>query len=121
MDNQIIIKIALIAALAIFAVFLMLPGSGARHLALRRLSMIGLFAVAVVAVVFPQLINEIANAVGVGRGTDLLLYGLIVVFIGNSLAASRRNRHMERELTQLARAVALADAPGHTGRGSERR
>ncbi|SFO04777.1 DUF2304 domain-containing protein [Mycetocola miduiensis] len=111
MDNQIIIKIVLIAALAVFAVFLMLPGSGARHLALRRLSMIGLFAIAVVAVVFPQLINDVANAVGVGRGTDLLLYGLIVVFIGNSLAASRRYRHTEREVTNLARALALAEAP----------
>jgi hypothetical protein len=47
----------------------------------------------------------------VGRGTDLLLYGLIVVFIGNSILMQRRHRMIERQITDLARALAISQAP----------
>jgi hypothetical protein len=68
------------------------------------------FAAAIVAIAFPELLNSIANLVGVGRGTDLLLYGMVVVLIGNIISTTRRHRQMEREVTQLARALALAEA-----------
>lgn len=109
-DGQIVIKIVLIAVFAVFAVIVLLPGRGTRKLAVKRLALVLLFAVGIVAVMFPQLTNAIARAVGVGRGTDLLLYGLVIVFVGNALSTSVRFRHQERELTQLARAVALRDA-----------
>lgn len=112
MDNdQLFIKIALIAAAAIFAIFLLMPGRGVRHIALRRLSMLALFAIALLAIIFPDLINGIANLMGVGRGADLLLYGLIIVFVGNSIVAQRRHRLLESEITKLARSVALSQSP----------
>lgn len=111
MDNsQLVIKIALIAACAVFALFLLLPGRGVRHIALRRLSMVALFSLALVAIVFPGVTNSIANAMGVGRGADLLLYGLIIVFAGNSVVAHRRNRLLQSEITQLARRMAITQA-----------
>jgi small membrane protein len=110
-NNQLVIKIALIIAAAVFALFLLLPGRGVRHIALRRLSMLALFAIALLAIIFPQLINGIANLMGVGRGADLLLYGLIIVFVGNSIVAQRRHRLLESEITKLARSIALAQTP----------
>jgi hypothetical protein len=112
-DNQILIKILLISVFAVFAVILLLPGSGVRRLAVRRLTLLVLFAAAIAAVAFPQAINAAANLLGVGRGTDLILYALVIVFIGNSISASIRHRHLEREVTQLAREMALqaADPP----------
>ena len=110
-SNQLIIKIVLIVVFAAFGIFLLMPGKGVRHIAIRRLTMLGLFAVAVLAVVFPSLINDIAHAVGVGRGADLLLYGLIIVVVGNSVVSQRRNRVLESEITKLARHVAIAQAP----------
>lgn len=112
MDNgQLTIKVLLIVAFAAFAVFLMLPGRGARHIAIRRLVMLAILALTIVAVVFPSTINSVAHFLGVGRGTDLLLYGLIVVFIGNSILMQRRHRMTERQITDLARALAISQAP----------
>ena len=110
MESQLVIKIILIVAFAAFAVFLMLPGRGARHLAIRRLLMVLILALTVLAVIFPNALNRVAHAVGVGRGADLLLYGLIVVFVGNALVQQRRSRHIEREMTLIARRIAIAEA-----------
>ena len=109
-DGQIVIKVVLIAVFGLFAVVVLLPGRGTRKLALKRLALLLLFGLAIVAVLFPEVTNAVANAVGVGRGTDLLLYGLVIVFVGNAISTSVRFRHQERELTQIARAVALRDA-----------
>lgn len=110
MESQLVIKVILIVVFAAFAVFLMLPGRGARHLAIRRLIMVLVLALTVLAVIFPTALNRVAHAVGVGRGADLLLYGLIVVFIGNALVQQRRTRHVERQITLIARRVAIAEA-----------
>lgn len=110
MPNQMIIQGILIAAFLIFAVILLMPGRGARRLAVRRLTLLAAFVAAVIAVVFPGFINSIANILGVGRGTDLVLYALVVVFIGNSITVAAHNRVLNREITMLARAIALRDA-----------
>jgi small membrane protein len=110
MQNQIVIQIILIAVFAIFAIILVIPGRGARGLAVRRLTLLAAFVAAIIAVVFPGVINGLANLLGVGRGTDLVLYALVVVFIGNSIASAAQNRQLHREITALARSVALRDA-----------
>jgi hypothetical protein len=110
LDNQLLIKIILIAVFVVFAIVLLAPVKGARRLALRRIVLLAAFAAAVFAVAFPNAINDIANVLGVGRGTDLVLYGLVVVFIGNAITTSAHNRQLQREITQLARAVALGEA-----------
>ena len=48
---------------------------------------------------------------GVGRGADLLLYALVVAFLISILSEFRRNTRLERQITQLARRVALDGAP----------
>jgi hypothetical protein len=108
--GQTVIKIILVVVLAAFAVFLMIPGRGQRHVAIRRLVMLALFALVVLAVIFPTAVTAVAHLVGVGRGADLLLYGLIVVFAGNSILVQRRHRNTEREITILARQLAILQA-----------
>lgn len=117
--NQLVIQIILIVAFAIFAVLLLLPGRGARRLALRRVVLLFAFVAAVIAVLFPGLLNDLANLVGVGRGTDLVLYALVIVFIGNAIAAAAQNRQLHREVTRLARWAAIRGAEQHEE--SERR
>jgi hypothetical protein len=114
--GQTVIKGILIVVLAAFAVFLMLPGRGQRHVAIRRLVMVVLLILVVLAVIFPSAVTAVAHAVGVGRGTDLLLYGLIVVFAGNSILMQRRHRTTEREITILARQLAILQAPSPADR-----
>jgi hypothetical protein len=110
MDSQLWVKILLITVFVIFAVMLVLPGRGARHLAARRIALVCVFLAAIAAIIYPDLLNSLANLLGVGRGTDLLLYGMVVVLIGTIISSTRRHRQMEREVTQLARALALSEA-----------
>ena len=108
--DQLVIKALIIAALILIAVVVLLPARGSRGTAFQRLLQLAFFAVAIFAVLFPASLSTIAFFLGVGRGTDLLLYGFIVVFIGNLLANSRRRRAHEREVTVLARAEAIRSA-----------
>lgn len=111
MDNQLLIKIILIAVFAVFAAILIIPGRGARRVAVRRIVLLFVFIGAVIAVAAPELIDGIAKMLGVGRGTDLILYALVIVFIGNAVTSASSHRHMERELTLLARHIALKETP----------
>ena len=110
MDSQLWIKILLIAVFVVFAAMLIFPGRGARRLAIRRVALVLVFLGVILAIIFPQAVNAVANAVGVGRGTDLLLYLMVVVIIGNIISGTRRHRQTEREVTQLARSIAIERA-----------
>lgn len=104
------IQFLLIAAIIVLAVFMMRRTGADSHLAIRRLLM-GLFViVAVLSVLFPQWLSWLARLVGVGRGTDLVLYGLIVMFLAFVYSQYRRNVALQRHLTLLARKIALMEA-----------
>lgn len=109
--SQIIIQVLLVAAFALFALVVVIPTKGSRHLAVRRLSMLAILALGILTVAFPDITTQIAESVGVGRGTDLVLYVLVVVFVGNSIFNAAKFRHHERDITKLARALAIQDAP----------
>ncbi|HYP73262.1 MAG TPA: DUF2304 domain-containing protein, partial [Microbacterium sp.] len=107
MTDQLIIKALLIGAFLIFAVILLKPGGSARTQAIRTITLLVLLGAAVYAVVFPTVINDLALAVGVGRGTDLLLYAFLIVFVANALTTVRKRRVQDAQITQLARQMAL--------------
>lgn len=110
------IKLLLVASVLAVAIFLMRSGSSGRHLALRRLASLAFAACGVVAVVAPELVTAVANAVGVGRGTDLVLYGLVVAFLFATIAQQQRLRLIEEKLTQLTRELAVRTPIGHQDR-----
>ena len=104
------IQLLLIAAIVLLAAFVMRRTGSDSHLAIRRI-LFGVFVVAaILAVLFPQWLTWLANLVGVGRGTDLLLYALVLVFLVFVWTQYRRNIALQRQLTLLARKVALLEA-----------
>ncbi|QIM19282.1 DUF2304 domain-containing protein [Leucobacter coleopterorum] len=105
--DQIIIKSILIVVFVLFGIMLLRSGGSARTQAIRTLALMLFLAAAIVAVIFPGIVNELAVSVGIGRGADLLLYAFIIVFIGNSLQAARRRSAQDTQITQLARTLAL--------------
>jgi hypothetical protein len=105
--DQLIIKLLLIGAFLVLTVVLLRPTGSARGQALKTIALVMLLVAAIIAVIFPQIINDIAVAVGVGRGADLLLYGLIVVFVANALTTARKRREQDKQITHLARQMAL--------------
>lgn len=117
-----IIKVLLIAgAIAFGVLFLRRPGAGA-HLAMRRV--IGLLVVVggIFAVLFPLAVTEVANWVGVGRGTDLVLYVLVMVFLFTSVSLYQRISALDSQITELTRHLALLtarEAPADETPGSQ--
>ena len=108
--DQPLIKVVLLAAIIVITAMLTRSTAGARHQAIRRLTLVGFVLLASLAIVFPRLLTQIAQLLGVGRGADLLLYGLTVVFLGYVAASYRRMRQMEMQVTTLARELALWEA-----------
>lgn len=112
----IIIQVIAVVVIAT-AAFFMFRGVGARHQALRRVFMLIFIVAAASSVFFPQIWTYAANLVGVGRGTDLLLYFLVLIFIGFVATTYRRFRQIESQLTELARQLALRDKLDPADRG----
>jgi hypothetical protein len=102
------IKLLLLGALALAAYSLMHGRATALSLLLRRVTTMAAIAVGATAVIFPDLVTRVANAVGVGRGTDLLLYLLCVAFLFTSIGLYMRLARINDKYVELARQVALA-------------
>lgn len=104
------IQFLLIVAVVVLGAFLMRRTGADSHLAIRRLLMMLFVVAAVLSILFPAWLSWLANLVGVGRGTDLLFYALIVVFLVFVYTQYRRNLALQRQLTLLSRRIALLDA-----------
>lgn len=85
-------------------------GTNARHLAIRRMLVVVFAAGAAFSIFFPGLLTEVANFFGIGRGTDLVLYALVVSFLVFMATTYQRFRQLEVSLTRLSRRVALDEA-----------
>lgn len=102
-----LIKILLIVLVLVISLFMFKANLGAKQTAWRRLGILAFAIVAVVVVIFPEITTTVARFLGVGRGTDLLLYGLVVVVLYNMLMQAKQRNAAERRLTKLAREVAI--------------
>jgi len=107
-------KIVLIQLVLIGVVILtaarLLRARGARPQALRRLGLLFFAAFAVWSILVPSVWNHIARVVGVGRGTDMVMYALVVAFLSFTLTTYLRFRDLETRYTTLARRLALDEA-----------
>jgi hypothetical protein len=77
---------------------------------LQLLAALGLLAVGITFVVWPNAAQLVAEHVGVGRGTDLVVYFAIV---GGLFAAANfyfRFKHQEQQLIAIVRELALRNA-----------
>ena len=102
----VLIQLVLIGFVILTAVRL-LRHRGARTQAVRRLGLMLFAALAVWSILFPSVWNRIAGIVGVGRGTDMVLYALVVAFLSFTLTTYLRFRDLETRYTKLARRLAL--------------
>ncbi|HEY7717216.1 MAG TPA: DUF2304 domain-containing protein [Pedococcus sp.] len=105
----VLIQIVLIAVVVGLAARL-LTSRGARPQAIRRLGLLAFAAFAIWSILVPGVWNKIAQTVGVGRGTDMVLYALVVAFLSFTLTTYLRFRDLENRYTKLARRLALDEA-----------
>ena len=104
-----IIKVILIGGAVAAALWLLRGNRHAGRLAFTRICSLVFALTWVVAVLFPDLVTTAANLVGVGRGTDLVLYALVLVVLFSGLSQYRRMRELENQLATVTRALALAE------------
>ena len=102
-----IIKLLLIAGVAGAAVFALRSRTSSTNLAVKRCAAVLFAALAIVSVLFPGLVTWAAERVGVHRGTDLLLYVLVVTFLFTTIGLHQRLHQMEARLIRLTRELAL--------------
>jgi hypothetical protein len=108
--TQPLIKLLLLAALALVGYYAVRGGRRALHRVVWRGFVVGGLVAAVVSVIDPNVMTWVANRLGVGRGADLLLYLLTVAFMLVSVILFRRLSDLERRYVALARAHAIQDA-----------
>jgi hypothetical protein len=100
------IKILLVLATLALGVVVLRGGSG-RRLALRRLLGCGVVGGGVVAIIWPDAVTWVAQLVGVGRGTDLVLYVMVMFFLFTTASLYQRLKGLETQITVLVRELAL--------------
>ena len=68
------------------------------------------WSAAAVAIAWPGLVQEIADTLGIGRGTDLVVYLFGLLFLGVSFYFYSRFVRVQRQITTLVRHIAMQEA-----------
>ncbi|WP_328913531.1 MULTISPECIES: DUF2304 domain-containing protein [unclassified Streptomyces] len=105
-----LIQILLLAAVAALVVMFARNWNTTRMRAWKRIAFLVFCFANAYAVLRPADTTKAAHLVGVGRGTDLVLYLLVVGVTLLALNTYLRFRAIERRLTELARDAALRAA-----------
>ena len=108
--TQPIIKLVLLAAVAVVGLFALRGSTRPVHRVVWRGYVVGILVVAAVSIVDPGALTWVAHKVGVGRGADLVLYVLVVTFMLVSVILFRRIADLERKYIVIARALAIREA-----------
>jgi hypothetical protein len=111
------ILVQILLVLAALAIALLGLRSRSTHgvNAWKKMLFTALMALVIVAVLSPALVNRVANAIGVGRGTDLVLYIVSVAFGFYVINQYLRAEDARMELHRLARRIALVEAAERYG------
>jgi small membrane protein len=105
-----IIKVLLILAVLGVLAYSVRGRGGVRMQAGKRLGLLLFAGVNVVAVLRPEEVSAVAQQLGVGRGTDLVLYLLVIAFLFGMLSYYLRFKVVDRRFTELARLLAIREA-----------
>lgn len=116
-----IIQFLLIAALVLTVFWFLRNRNQARIRAGKKVAFMLLILAGLLAVLYPEKMNSLANSVGVGRGADLLFYALTLAFIFVTLNVYLKFKDYDRRLVEMARQVAIKTAEPPDKRKRKRR
>jgi hypothetical protein len=104
------IQVLLITSIIALLVYLLRSRRSAQTRAWVKVGYLVFVMAAVYAVLRPNDTTVVAHWLGVDRGTDLMLYALIIAFSFTTLSTYLRFKDLELRYARLARAVALEGA-----------
>jgi hypothetical protein len=105
-----LIQLVLLAAILGLLFLFVRNKHSVRMQAGKRIGLIVFALLNVYAVLRPDDVTRVAHWLGVGRGTDLLLYLLVLAFLLGMLNFYLRFQGVDRRLTDLARSLAVREA-----------
>ncbi|MEU9807056.1 DUF2304 domain-containing protein [Mycobacterium sp. NPDC050853] len=105
----------LIVAVLLLLVYLLRSRSTAQAKAWVKLGFVVFVMAGIYAILRPNDTTTLAHWLGLGRGTDLMLYALIIAFAFTTLSTYLRFKDLELRYSRLARAVALRGAESPQG------
>ncbi|MFF3861930.1 DUF2304 domain-containing protein [Streptomyces sp. NPDC002209] len=107
------IQLLLIAGSVSMALMFIRTWGQAKNRAWKRIAFSLFVVVNVYAVLRPTDVTWVAHQLGVGRGTDLVLYVMVLAMGFLTLNTFLRFRSLEKKITDLARTVALSEGARH--------
>ena len=115
------VQILLTGAVLLLIVLALRSRSSQRTRAAKKLAFLAFAFASIVASLFPAVVQQAASLVGVGRGSDLVLYATVVLLLYASLDFYLRLQDVDEQVTRLSRAIALMhpqapDEAGDSGR-----
>ncbi|WP_337244475.1 DUF2304 domain-containing protein [Luteimonas sp. gir] len=105
-----IIRALLIVSTIWIAWYFLSSRGTSRSNAFKKVLLVGFVIAAVVAVLFPESLTAFAHLVGVGRGTDLLVYALAQVAAFQMFNTYAKDKDNQRQIVHLARRIAMLEA-----------
>lgn len=105
-----VIQYVLIIGAGLLLAFFLRHHGTSRASAGGKICFLGFVAFSLFAVLWPGQISVLAHWMGVGRGTDLLVYAVTAGFAFACLHTYLRFQELQLRHAQLARAIALRDA-----------
>ncbi len=90
--------------------YLVTVHNSAKIRAWRKIAMVAFVVFAIFSILYPNITNDIAQEVGVGRGADLLLYAISVAVVFLGMHSYIKFRQLEQTMVKLARKIALLEA-----------
>jgi hypothetical protein len=104
------IQLLLIAMAIGIGVYFVVHRGQARAAAWAKILFLAFLVFGAYALLRPDDLTRIARLVGVGRGADLVLYGLVLCFAFMTVSSYLKFLEIETRLARLARAVAIDEA-----------
>ncbi|MCL1840238.1 MAG: DUF2304 domain-containing protein [Propionibacteriaceae bacterium] len=109
MNPTLVIQILLVAAIVV-AMVRLITHTSVRTRAWAKILGLLFTVFAVLVVIFPDWTGKIAHLVGVGRGTDLLLYCLVIVVLTSMINTSLLRQSEQRRFAKVVRQQVLFQA-----------
>src|SRR5687767_3649782 len=93
-----------LAVFSIYILFYFLVNRRTVHVqAYKKLAFVGFTILMFVFILFPNALTEVANKIGIGRGADLLLYGVTLLFILFAINMYIKFKEQQETIHKLAR------------------
>ena len=109
-------QIVLLAGVATIAVYFLKHRQKTVAKALKKIALLCFLLISVLTIIFPNILSQVASFLGIGRGADLLLYGLALVVLFQLFNNYMKDREYKYETANIIRKLAILEADRENGR-----